>query len=62
MEEINDVAYLGSQFEWLEANLGLVAGSGNRDGVLDIECDWRILSANTEVFETESKVVVGLVR
>lgn len=53
---------LGSQFEWLEANLGFVARSGNRDGVLDIERDWRVRGTNIESFGTECKVVVSFVR
>lgn len=59
---MSNVTCLVGQFEWLEADLVLVAGSGNRDGVLDIERDRRVLSANVEVFETECEVAVSLVR
>lgn len=52
---------LGGQFERLEADLVLVPRTGNRDGVLDIERDWRVLGTNVEVFETECKVIVSLV-
>lgn len=57
----DDVTCLCGQFEWLEANFGLVSRSGNRDRVLDIKRDRRVLSADAEIFETVFKVVVSLV-